>query len=108
MYSTILIAMLMAGAGASDAQSGFTRKAYGACIQKLIKEKVPEKLSPEAFTAAAKTGCATQEAAFRKALIDYDLATKIRRADAEEGATAQVEDVLANAADTYTTYATPK
>ena len=105
---TLVTALALAAAPPVGGPSGQPRKAYSACLQKLIKDRTDAKLSIASFTSEAKSSCATQEAAFRKSLIDYDVATGIKRADAEEGAGLQVEDYLANAADTYTTYADPK
>ena len=105
---TLVTALAVAAAPPVGGPSGQPRKAYSACLQKLIKEKSDAKLTSASFTSEAKTSCATQEAAFRKSLVDYDVATGLKRAEAEEGAGLQVEEYLANAADTYTTYADPK
>jgi len=109
MISITLVTMLaLAAAAPSAGPSGQARKAYSTCIQKVIKAKTPDKLDGDAFTAAVKSACAAEEAAFTKSLIDYDVATGLKRADAEEGARLQVEDYLVNASETYSTYATPK
>ena len=105
---TVVTALALAAGAPSSAPSQQTRKAYGACLQKVIKEKTADKLSSDAFAAAVKAGCATQEAAFVKSLVDYDVATGSKRAEAEEGARLQVEDYMINASDTYATYVTPK
>ena len=109
MISIALVtALALAAAPPSGGPSGQPRKAYSACLQKLIKAKTGEKLDGAGFTAAAKAGCSIEEASFRKSLVDYDVATGQKRADAEEGANLQVEDYLVNAADTYSTYVDPK
>ena len=105
---TLVTALAVAAAPPVGGPSGQPRKAYSACLQKLIKDRTDAKLNTATFTSEAKSGCAAQEAAFRKSLIDYDVATGLKRADAEEGAGLQVEEYLANAADTYSTYADPK
>lgn len=99
MISITLAAMLAAAPAAGP--PGQPRKAYSACLLKFEKAKSGEKLSTEEFVAAAKAACSAEEAAFRKSLVDYDVRAGIKRADAEEGAALQVEDYLANAADTF-------
>ena len=99
MLSITLAAMLAAAPAAGP--PGGPRKAYSACLMKFEKAKAGEKLSAEQFVAAAKAACAGEEAAFRKSLVDYDVRAGMKRADAEEGAQMQVEDYLANAADTF-------
>ena len=99
MISITLAAMLAAAPAAGPPAQ--PRKAYGACLMKFEKTKAGEKLSTEEFVAAAKAACAAQEAAFRRSLVDYDVRAGMKRADAEEGAQLQVEDYLANTADTF-------
>ena len=99
MISITLAALLAAAPAAGP--PGQPRKAYSACLMKFEKTKAGEKLTAEQFVAAAKAACAAQEAAFKKSLVDYDVRSGMKRADAEEGAQLQVEDYLANTADTF-------
>lgn len=100
MISLTLAAMLAAAppAGGPPAQP---RKAYGACLTKVAKAKAGDKLAGDAVKAALASGCATEEAAFKKSLVDYDVRSGMKRADAEEGAQLQVNDYLVNAAELY-------
>ena len=107
IVTAAITSMALAAAAPPSGPSGQPRKIYGACLQKVIKAKATEKLSAEAFSAAAKAGCAGEEAAFVKSLVDYDVATGSKRAEAMESAQAQVEDYLANASDTYSTMNEP-
>jgi hypothetical protein len=108
MISIALMIALALGAAPSPGPSQQARKAYSVCLQKMIKDKTEAKLSADAFTAAVKSSCASQEAALKQSLIAYDVATGVKRADAEEGANLQIEDYLVNAADTYATYTNPQ
>ena len=99
MISITLAAMLAAAPAAGPPAQ--PRKAYAACLLKFEKAKNGEKLSSDEFVAAAKAACAPQEAAFRKSLVDYDVRTGMKRADAEEGASLQIEDYLVNTAETF-------
>jgi hypothetical protein len=107
LVTTAITSMALAAAAPPSGPSGQARKIYGACLQRVIKAKASEKLSGDAFSAAVKVGCAGEEAAFVKSLVDYDVATGSKRAEAEDGARAQVEDYLANASDTYSTMNEP-
>lgn len=100
MISLTLAAMLAAAppAGGPPAQP---RKAFGACLSKVAKAKAGEKLAGDAVKAALRSGCTAEEAAFKKSLVDYDVRSGMKRAEAEEGAQSQVDDYLINAADTY-------
>jgi hypothetical protein len=97
----------MAVAPAMSDPAGQTRKAYNACLKKVAEAKTSDKLSAEAFTSAVKASCAAEEAAFIKSIVDFDLKTGLKRAEAEEGAREQVQDSLANAVDTYSASANP-
>jgi hypothetical protein len=108
MISIALVTALALAGAPSSGPSAQARKAYSICIQKVVKEKAGEKLTADAFTAALKAACAAQEASFHKSLVDYDVASGLKRADAEEGARLQIEDYLVNASDTYATYLDPK
>ena len=88
--------------------TAMARRAYGLCLNKMVRAKVDAHLSPDAFEAAAKSGCAAEEAAFRQALIAEELALRLRRADAENDASSQIADYLANAVETYTEFTTPR
>ncbi len=80
------------------------REDYSGCLRRLIRERVRERMSVEAFTSTARRVCASEERAFVLSVVDHNLATGARRADAEESARAQVEDYLTRAADTYSNY----
>ncbi|PSJ43008.1 hypothetical protein [Allosphingosinicella deserti] len=104
---TLVTALALAAAPPTPGASVQARKAYSACLQKLIKAKTEAKLDANAFAAEAKTGCAAEEAALVKSLVDYDIAMGSKRVDAEDSAKLQVEDYLAGASDTYATYVAP-
>ncbi|QAY75956.1 hypothetical protein [Sphingosinicella sp. BN140058] len=104
---TLVTVLALAAAPASPGASVQARKAYSMCLQKVIKAKTADKMSSDAFAAEAKSSCATEEAALVKSLVDYDVATGSKRAEAEENAKLQAADYLAGASDTYATYAAP-
>ena len=74
---------------------------YSACLGRLIQERVSDRMSANAFTSTARRACASEERAFRQSAATYEIATGARRADAEERAEAEVQDLLNNAANVY-------
>jgi hypothetical protein len=77
------------------------RSALLTCLSKITHDKVTDKMGVAKFTAAAKSACASQAAAFRTAWVSYDVAMRSRRSDAEQNADLQIEDLFQNAADIY-------
>ena len=104
MLTLAIAAALVAAPDAGPGSPSQLRKDYGACLNKFVDSSVKDKLAPDAFTAGAKAACASQEAAFRKSIIDSDLRMKIKQSEAEDNANTQVEDYLVNAADKYSGY----
>lgn len=89
---------------ASAAQAGpppQLRKNFSSCLSRFSKANADAKLDPAAFKTGAKAACTAEEAAFRKAAVDYDVKMRISRREAEEGADLQIEDYFANMADSY-------
>lgn len=77
------------------------RKNFAACLDRVAKKSLQDKVEPSAFEAAVRSACAAEEAAFKKAMVDYDVSMKIARSRAEQDAQLQVEDYLATRKDTY-------
>lgn len=94
----IATALAAAQAGGPPVQP---RKNYGACLSAFMRDKVKDKLEAAAFTAAAKAACVKEETAFRQSLLTYDQKMGIKRREAEENASMQVDDYLTNATDNY-------
>lgn len=104
------LATALAAATAQAGPPPQLRQAYSACLSNFKKAKLSEKLDDATFRSGAKAACAAQEAAFRNAIVAYDVKTGMKKASAEEGAALQVEDYLVNIAETYQahTQAKPK
>ena len=97
----IATALAAAQAGGPPIQP---RRNYGACLNKFMQAKISEKMDGPTFTAAAKAACTAQETAFRQSLISYDLKMGIKRREAEENASMQVDDYLTNTTENYLSY----
>jgi hypothetical protein len=107
-----MISLALATAlAASAAQAGpppQLRQAYTACLSSFKKAKLSEKLDDASFRSGAKAACASQEVAVRNSIVTYDVKMRMKKAVAEEGAAQQVDDYLANMAESYQLYANPK
>lgn len=99
------IATALSAAPAMQAPLVAPRRNYSSCLSKAVKKSLGEKVDPAAFPAAARTVCAAEEAAFKAALVSFDVKAGIRRAQAERDAETQIEDYLTGAAETYKVHA---
>lgn len=77
------------------------RRAFAGCLTKFVTDSLRKETAPAAFDAAVQQACASQETAFRSAMIAFDIKGGFSRAEAEENADFQVDDYLATTKDTY-------
>jgi hypothetical protein len=103
----VLAAAMMMAAAAPQAPAA-ERRAFGACLQKFIHDRLSDKLDAAKFKTGAQTACAAQEAAFRTAWINFDVAMRTKRSEAEENASQQIEDYLQNTTEDYVGDTTPE
>ena len=108
MISSVLAMALAAAApGPSPDAIARARKAYSACLGGYLKKSLKDGAAGAAFESGLTTACASQEQAFRAALISVDTAAGIKRAAAEENAGLEIDDMVANTKETYTVNSTP-
>ena len=98
MISSVLAMLMMAPSPAVIASA---RRDYSACLSEFTKKSITSRMEPPAFEAGLVPACAAKEAAFRAAVIEADMAAGIKRADAEEGASLEIEDLQANFKETF-------
>ena len=105
----LVAAMMMAPGAAAPSPPGKERRDYGMCLSRFVHDKLSgDKMDAAAFKTAAHTACGTEEAAFRTSWVNYDVAMRTKRADAEENAASQIEDYLQNSAESYADAITPR
>lgn len=97
----LALVLNMAAPAAAPVAPSHERQAYGMCLSKFVHDKISDKMEANAFKAAMKAACATQEAAFRTAWVNYDVAMKTKRSDAEENAASQIDDYMQNSVEAY-------
>jgi phenylalanyl-tRNA synthetase alpha subunit len=78
------------------AREGFTR-----CLRTFVESSAHASKTLEQFNAEFPQACATQQAAFRQAIIARDMSSRSTRAGAEEAANLEVEDARANFNDLF-------
>ena len=100
--TSVAVALLLAAAPADPAK--MPRKEFSRCLQSETQVQLGAKAAPEAFDQAIGPACAAQQAALRNALVSANMATGLNRKEAEEEASVEVDDYLANAKDMYREY----
>ncbi|HEY1607279.1 MAG TPA: hypothetical protein VGF77_16950 [Allosphingosinicella sp.] len=103
----VLAAAMMMAASAAPQPPAAERHAFATCLTNFVHTKLNDKMDGAKFKDAAHTACTAQADAFRTAWINYDVAMRTKRSEAEENASGQVEDYLQNATDTYTDTVSP-
>jgi hypothetical protein len=107
MIGLIVAAGMMGAVAQAPSPPVMPRKNFGNCLNKVVQGKAGDKLADDAFKAAAKAACATEETAFRTAWITYEVGMKTKRADAEQNAESQIEDYYQNASENYKEWTAP-
>jgi hypothetical protein len=99
----LIVALGMTGAGLQGGANStvLPRKNFGMCLNKVVEQKMSDKLADDAFKAAAQAACSNEANSFRTAWISYEVSMKTKRADAEQNANSQIDDYLTNAIETY-------
>lgn len=100
--SAVAFALLVTAAPADPAK--MPRKEYVRCLETQTRSKLEAKTPAEAFDQAVGSACASSEAAFKAALINAGVASGLKRQEAEEEASMEAADYLANAKDMYREY----
>lgn len=105
MISSVLAMLMMAP---SPAVIATARRDYSMCLADFMKKGIKDKMEPTAFEAGLLPACAAKETAFRTVVVAADVAVGIKRADAEENAKLEIEDLQINVKETFRDTMTPK
>lgn len=90
MISHVFASMLLVLQPGSVAQA---RQAYAACLDSTLRSQLETRASPAAFDRAATAACAGKAAVFRNAVLASEAAAGTSKAEAEELANMEVEDL---------------
>ena len=102
MISSALALMLLAAP--SPEAVARARNDFNSCLTAQMKKALKEGAEESAFTTGLGPACAAKEAAFRATVISVDTAAGIKRADAEEGASFEIEDMVTNTKELFRDY----
>ena len=105
MISFALAFMMMLAPSYGSGAVAEPKKALNACLTNITKEKLQAKVAPDAFESALGSACAVEAARFREAIVAQRVAAKVKRADAEQIAAGDAEDIFLNAKEMYREYA---
>lgn len=100
MISTALALAAAMMLQASDTTRA-SREAFAHCLGHFIDTELHANKTLDQFNAEYPQACATEQAAFRQAIIARDTASRATRASAEDGANLEVEDARANFSDRF-------
>ena len=101
MISSVLaIALSTVSAQASDTTRS-AREAFTACLRGYVDRSLDAGISAETFQTEYPQQCATQETAFKAAVVRRETAARASRADAEEAANLEVEDARVNFSERF-------
>jgi hypothetical protein len=100
MFSSVF-AMAMAMAMQPADTTRAPREAYTRCLRAFVERSLNDRMTAEAFRTAFPQACPQQEAAYRNAVIQREVASRMSRADAQESANLEIEDAQVNFRDTF-------
>jgi hypothetical protein len=95
MFTSVVLAMLIQSAGASQ------RQEFVACLKQAASSAQTEKVGADAFGPYARQKCGAIEGSFKGALIAFDVKNKVSRKQASSDADAQIDDYFGSALDRY-------
>lgn len=96
LSSLLALAMMMQ----SDTTRA-SREAFTNCLGQFVTASMQARKTAEQFQTEFAAACATEQTAFREAIIRRDMGMRATRASAEEAANLEVEDARANFADRF-------
>jgi hypothetical protein len=100
MISTALALAAAMSMQASDTTRA-ARETFTHCLRVFVDNSTRDHKTLEQFNSAFPQACATEQNAFRQAIIQRDMATRSTRATAEDSANLEVEDARANFNDLF-------
>ena len=77
------------------------RAAFDQCLQQADAKAKSEKVEPTAYSAYLRGLCTSQAAAFKDALVSFDVKNGVKRAQASSDADLQIDDYIAGSLDNY-------
>jgi hypothetical protein len=101
MISTALVLITAAMSMQASDTTRAARETFTRCLRVYVDNSTRDHKTLDQFNAAFPQACATEQTAFRQAIIQRDMGTRSTRASAEESANLEVEDARANFNDIF-------
>jgi len=101
MFSTALVLISAAMSMQASDTTRAARETFTHCLRVFVDNSTRDHKTLDQFNTAFPQACATEQNAFRQAIIQRDMATRSTRATAEESANLEVEDARANFNDLF-------
>ena len=86
---------------AMQAAVNVPRAAFSACLKQAGQKASAEKVQPDAYSAYIKGLCTNESAAFKNALVSFDVKNGIGRKQAATDADVQIEDYIVGSFESY-------
>lgn len=86
---------------AMQAAVNVPRAAFSACLKEATAKATSAKVAPDAFPDYLKVQCTAQSAAFKNALVSFDVKNGVKRGQASSDADLQIDDYIAGSSDNY-------
>jgi hypothetical protein len=77
------------------------RHAYRTCLSGFMRASLEKNSTPDEFEAGLKPACTTQEDAFRKMAVAFDVGRGINRKTSQQGVEDEVADFLVSERENY-------
>jgi hypothetical protein len=101
MISTALLLISAALSMQASDTTRASRETFQRCLGTFVDGAIRERKPAAEFNTAFPQACAAEEAAFRRAIIARDTASRATRAGAEDAANLEVEDARFNFNDRF-------
>ena len=86
---------------AMQAAVNVPRAAFSDCLKQAGVKATAAKVDPEAFGDFIRGQCTAQTAAFKEALVSFDVKNGVKRSQASSDADLQIDDYVAGSTDNY-------
>lgn len=100
MISSVLAVALAAWMQPADTTRA-SREAFTGCLRAYVERAQMNRMGAADFQAAYPQQCASQQAAYRAAIIARERASRMSQADSEESANMEIDDARTNFADRF-------
>jgi len=101
MISTALVLITASMSMQASDTTRATRETFTRCLRVFVESSTRDHKTLVQFNAAFPQACATEQTAFRQAIVQRDMAMRSTRSTAEESANLEVEDARANFNDIF-------